>query len=105
MAQQSLDPGKVISFTRPPVEFGKSGNPLKRITVCCIVSIFGSGACNNSANGVIQIACALHKSMEGSLGSFLDTFIFYHARLNYEGNQNHLMFIWLVMRFPVRYAR
>ena len=38
------------------------------LRVCCIASIFGSTACNNSANGGFRIACALHKNMGKLLG-------------------------------------
>lgn len=74
MAQQRPGPGKAISFTRPPVEFGECHNPLKRIkTLLHRIYFWQNTACNNSANGVIQIGCALYKNMRGKV---LDTFCY-----------------------------
>lgn len=65
----------MISFTRPPVEFGKSHNPLKRIkSLLRCIYFWQHRACNNSANGVILIACALHKKNWRTFRKLLDTF-------------------------------
>lgn len=87
MAQQNLDPGKVIYFTRPPVEFGKSHNPLKRIkSLLHCIYFWQCRASNNSDNGAIQEACALYKNMGGQLRKPFRLGLFVQATMQIANN-------------------